>query len=111
MEHSKVSYCGLTSIADAFDEYFKLAHDPLVDRDAFETYQTIGQEAIYIDLITRDQIIVTAKKLSNKITPSSDGIPSFVESDCIYALSHPLNHIFNLILSKTFNAPYSYFLC
>ncbi|KAK9892528.1 hypothetical protein WA026_020513 [Henosepilachna vigintioctopunctata] len=89
-----------TSIATAFAEYFSSVYDISLNNNSCYVNHSDGHDAICISSIARNQIIIAAKKLSNKLTSGPDEIPIFIVKDCIYVLSDPLTQIFNLIISK-----------
>nr|CAH7756409.1 unnamed protein product [Callosobruchus chinensis] len=58
---------------------------------------------IDIDYISKEEILLSSKRLKNKKAVGTDKLPTFIVKDCIGALTLPLSIIFNLsIKSSTF---------
>lgn len=56
---------------------------------------------ISVDSFSEDEIVLAAKKLSNRQTAGPDLIPSFLAKDCIGVLARPLTFLFNLCLKES----------
>lgn len=87
-------------IVNAFGNYFSSVYEDSMDvpGEGAESVE-FNSDFVGVAAVTEAQLLIAAKKLSNKHTAGPDGIPSFVVKDCIRVLVVPLLHIFNRSLA------------
>ena len=55
---------------------------------------------ISVAALSEDEIVLSMRRLKNKMTCGPDNIPSFLVKDCAYVLAQPLCMLFNLSLKQ-----------
>lgn len=90
------------AIVEAFSNYFSSVFLQPSDNDNTNTNFEfdLNLPDISIRSLSEEEIILSIKKLKNKMTTGPDHIPSFFVRDCAYVLCQPLRILFNLSLKQ-----------